>query len=122
VFTAAQGNPEIEGPDLDVVLELGRHAMEHRALMGYHNYWGANINMQAGHLLEETWRWSPGRWQLFDDYLSAHGVYVTWFGGETGPCASENGWSLNAGGGWLASGCHNGEFERCDDRKVRISS
>ena len=115
VFTAAQGNPEIEGPDLDILLNLARVAEQHGALCSYHNYWGANIDLPPGTLLESAWPWSPGRWQIFDRYFADHGVYVTWFGGESGPCTSSDGVHLDPGGGWRASGCHAGNVSRLVD-------
>jgi len=112
VFTAAQGNPEITGPDLDIALSVARVAEQHGALMGYHNYWGANIALPPGELLAAGWSWSPGRWELFDEYFVQHDVHVTWFGGESGACTSDNGWNLDPGGGWRASGCHDGDVWR----------
>ena len=112
VFTAAQGTPEITGPDLDIALSVARVAEQHGALMGYHNYWGANIALPPGELLAAGWSWSPGRWELFDEYFVQHDVHVTWFGGESGACTSDNGWNLDPGGGWRASGCHDGDVWR----------
>jgi hypothetical protein len=63
--------------------------------------------------MEREWIYNPGRFEIWDAYLVSEGIEVEWYGGETGPCTSQDGIALDPGGGWRASGCHAGSVDRC---------
>jgi len=84
VFNAAVGNPKED--EFYLLEELGRVAMQYGAYFGYHNYWPGNP-MDGGPAC--LWRYLAGRFEGIDDYLTARGIYVGWYGGESGVVGGE---------------------------------
>ena len=84
VFNAAVGNPL---PTEYVLLEkMARTAMEYGAYFGYHNYW-PGCPTKGGP--DSLWEYLAGRFTELDDHLTARGIYVKHYGGESGVVGGE---------------------------------
>lgn len=107
VFCAAVGNPHES--EYDLLVPLARKCEQAGGMMGYHGYWYAN-QRESG--LESWWKYHAGRWQEMDKVFVANGVYVRWYGGESGAVGSSDGHHLLANAGWKAPECYGGDWAR----------
>jgi len=107
VFCAAVGNPHES--EYELLVPLARKAMESDSLFGYHNYWFANPN-ESG--LKHWWKYHAGRWTEMDKVFVQNGVYVKWYGGESGAVGSPDGYSLLPNDGWKSHECYGGNWGR----------
>ena len=110
VFCVAVGNPhESEYP---LLVPLARKCEQAGGLMGIHNYWPGNPNASGP---DELWQYLAGRWIGMDEVFVADGIYVKWYGGESGIVGGEwgEGWvSLKPFDGWKSPECLNGNWEK----------
>jgi hypothetical protein len=86
-FTGAVGNPQMPdeagGPEIwSHLLELARIVEQHAGGFAYHAYYG--MNAEHPEYLCELAPWLQNRWMAYDEYLTAHGVYIPWSLGECG--------------------------------------
>jgi len=107
VFCAAVGNPHES--EYELLVPLARKCQANDGLMGYHNYWFANPN-ESG--LESWWKYHAGRWTEIDKVFVENGVYVRWYGGESGAVGSATGHGLLPNDGWKSHTCYGGDWNR----------
>jgi len=116
-FTAAVGNPGEE--EYEALVPLARACADAKGLMGYHNYWLANPGYGGP---DHLWQHLAGRWTEMDKVFVRHGVYVRWFGGESGVVGGKSGpgWvSLMPHDGWKSKECLGGDWNRYLDQIMR---
>jgi len=97
VFTAPVGNPHES--QYHLLTALAELAARYGAFFSYHGYW------YVDHGLEEAWKWHAGRWTEIDDVLTAAGIYVPWYCGESGAIAS-------CVDGWRSPQVYDGDWAR----------
>lgn len=104
VFNAPVGNPEVA--DLAPLLPLFERACETGSLLGAHCYYPSVPDQPL--FYQQVGQWYQFRWQMFDDWLTAQGLFPFWYSGEGGACQATIGAndsiSLNPGAGWKACG------------------
>jgi len=100
VFTAAVGNPH--PTEYQLLVPLAKKCADNKGIMGYHNYWYVNHSVSD---VVGGWRDYAGRWTAMDEVFVANGIYVKWFGGESGAFESVN-------EGWRSPACWNGNWAK----------
>ena len=96
VLNAAVGNPHES--EFEMLLPLARACAAAGGFMDYHSYWRDNR-------LTSEYEYYSGRWTVMDEVFTEHGVFVNWYGGESGVYHT-------AADGWRAQNCYGGNWER----------
>jgi len=95
-YCAGVGNPHES--EYHLIVPLARELERTGGALGLHAYWWAS-KTESG--LDSWWKYHAGRYQMVDEVLVEHNVYVDWLCGESGVVASEDGGHhLNAHSGW----------------------
>lgn len=111
VLNTAVGNPE-HGAETAMLVPAVQAAIEAGGFVGYHAYWPTNRHHSW---LESDWRHFAGRWATsWDETFRERGLRPHYILTEGGPIGDSN-HHLNAGAGWRAPTCLNGDWELARD-------
>jgi hypothetical protein len=99
VLTIAVGNPHES--EFAALLPAARKAAAGGHYLAYHPYWSANTTRS---FLAANWPQHAGRWCEWDKTFTAAGVYPLYYGGESGICYANDGWSFEPNRGWKSCG------------------
>jgi len=119
ILTAGVGNPD-HGAEVRALIPAVRAACETGAFLMPHAYGPACPSEDW--FLNQHWDLRP--FLSWDPEFVAEGLYPRYIIGEMGPIQANdcNPAVLNAGGGWRAPGCLNGDWNRCIDYLLALNA